>query len=261
MDTEDEKMTEKLFIKNRKGEKLCVVVENPTGKKLAVVMHGHGVNKNTEPIMSIADTFVEKGFLTLKFDTTNTNGESDGKLEDATMTGYYEDLEDVISWAKTQKWYNAPFFLAGYSIGGICTGLYTINNPEDIKALITVSTVVSGKLTLEAKGYSEWQNWKKQGYREYVSSVTGKIKRTPWSHYEDRLKYDLLKDADKIRIPVLMTVGDKDNPTPVSHQQLLFNALNTDKELHVIKDADHDYHGKLSELKEILKNWIVRVIK
>jgi hypothetical protein len=34
------------------------------------------------------------------FDTTHSFGESGGNYEDATTTQYYQDLEDVISWAK-----------------------------------------------------------------------------------------------------------------------------------------------------------------
>jgi len=29
-----------------------------------------------------------------------------------------------------------------------------------------------------------------------------------------------------------------------------------EKELHIIKDADHDYKGKLDEVKKIIKKWI-----
>lgn len=255
-------MAEKLFIKNRKGQKMCVVVENPEGKQLAIVMHGLGANKDKEPIHCMAKVFSERDFTVITFDTTNTDGESEGKLEDATTTGYYEDLEDVIKWAKTQDFYQKKFFLIGHSLGGICVALYSINHPEDVRALAPISTVVSGRMTLETGRNKEWEEWKKKGYKEYVS-VSGKIKKTPWSHYEDRLKYDLMPYVGKIHIPVLMVVGDKDMMTPIEHQKILFDAFDTDKEFHIIKGAIHDYTGEkyIGELKQIFENWIARVTK
>src|SRR3989344_1988273 len=112
----------KHFIKNRKGQKLSVLVEGEEKHGLvAVVMHGLGGWKEQPHIQTFADAFLKNGFTVVRFDTTNTFGESDGKYEDATITSYYEDLEDVISWAGGEPWYLEPFWLAGHSLGGICT--------------------------------------------------------------------------------------------------------------------------------------------
>ncbi|MBU1854623.1 MAG: alpha/beta hydrolase [Nanoarchaeota archaeon] len=79
-----------------------------------------------------------------------------------------------------------------------------------------------------------------------------------WSHYEDRLKYDLLEKVYKLTMPVLMIVGNRDESTPLEHQKILFNKLPGKKELHVIKDAPHTFKEKkhLLEIKKIFKNWI-----
>lgn len=88
---------EKLFIKNRKEQNISVIIErNESQKGLAFVMHGLSGFKEQTHIETIANAFKEKGFTTVRFDTTNTFGESDGRYEDATTTNYYEDLEDVI---------------------------------------------------------------------------------------------------------------------------------------------------------------------
>jgi len=142
---------EKLFIKNRKGENISVLVDRNEKKKgLAFVMHGLGGFKEQDHVATFADAFKEKGLTVVRFDTTNTLGESGGKYEDATITNYYEDLEDVIKWAQEQEWYQEPFALSGHSLGGICTALYAENYPVKVLALAPISTVVSGKLSVEA---------------------------------------------------------------------------------------------------------------
>lgn len=255
---------EKLRIKNRKGQKIVVIVDkqkNPKG--LAIVMHGLSGYKEQSHIVTFAEAFKESGYTAVRFDTTNTFGESDGKYENATVTNHYEDLEDVISWAKNQSWYIEPFCLAGHSLGGICTTLYAENHPEKIKGLAPISTVVSGKLSTETPKYRKiMDKWKKSGWLEEEStSSPGRMKRLPWSHILDRLKYDVLPQAHKLTMPVLLIVGKKDDSTPYEHQKLLFDKLTGEKEIHVIKNAPHTFIGsdQLKEIKQIFLKWIKKL--
>src|SRR6185312_9334618 len=181
---------EKLFIQNRKGQKISVLVEHhPNQVGLSFVMHGLSGFKEQPHIQAFADAFKEKGYTVVRFDTTNTFGESDGKYEDATITNYYEDLEDVIMWAESQVWYQEPFILSGHSLGGICSALYAEKYPEKVSALAPISPVVSGKLSLEAHVKSDpnyLKDWQTSGWREEKSEARpGIIKRLPWSHIEN----------------------------------------------------------------------------
>ncbi len=256
---------EKIFIKNRKGEKIAVLVERKEPQKgLAFVMHGLGGFKESDQTRATVEPFLAAGYTVVSFDTTNSFGESDGKYENATTTNYYEDLEDVIAWAKTQSWYQEPFVLAGHSLGGLCTALYAQKHPTQVKGLAPLSTVVSGALSLESPEYKEHaEEWKKTGWRVTESaSKPGRIKRLKWPHVEDRLKYDLLPAADKLTMPVLLVVGEKDESTPPDQQKILYEALPGPKELHVIKNAPHTFRQpeQLAELREILSQWIVHLV-
>lgn len=252
-------LAEKLFIKNRKGQKLSIIPEQAGGKGLAFVMHGLGGNKEQAHIMTFADAFKEAGFAVVRFDTTNTYGESDGAYEDATTTNYYEDLEDVIAWASKQPWYQEPFYLVGHSLGGICTALYAEKHPEKIKGLAPISTVVSGKLSATCKSKEEYADWKRTGWQIKESTTTpGLMKKLKWKHMEDRLKYDLLPQANKLAMPVLLIVGEHDTSTPPPHQKILYDALPGEKELHVIVGAPHTFRDSkhLSEIKSLFADWI-----
>ena len=116
---------EKLIINNRKQQNLAIILEEQeNAKDLVFIMHGLGGFKEQPHIATFADAYKEKGFTVVRFDTANSFGESGGNYQDASVTNYYEDLEDVIEWAKTQGWFRQPFWLEGHSLGGICTALF-----------------------------------------------------------------------------------------------------------------------------------------
>jgi len=227
---------EKIFIKNRKNQKLSVAIEkvdNSIG--LVFIMHGLGGSKNQPIIENCAKVFLECNYDVVRFDATNTFGESDGNYEDATTTNYYEDLEDVIGWAKNEDFYQEPFVLAGHSLGGIAVALYAENYPDKVKALALISTVVSGSLSLKNK-VEEIKEWQRTGWKiSERKSNPGTFKKLPWSHMEDRLKYDLLSQAKRLVMPVLLVVGENDESTPVEHQKFYMTPYQTIKKCILLK--------------------------
>lgn len=256
---------EKKTIRNRKNQKIVVLSEKVENQKgLAFVMHGSGGFKEQSHIQTIAEVFKENEYTVIRFDTTNTLGESDGNYEDATTTNYYEDLEDVIKWSVTQEWYQEPFVLAGHSLGGMSVALFAENYPEKVRAVAPISTVVSGTLSIKAHKYyepEEFEKWEKTGWLEEESrSKPGVMKRLKWSHIADRLKYDLLPRVDRLTMPVLLIVGEKDTSTPPEHQQILYEALPGKKELHIIKGASHTFCNPehLAEIKQLFNKWITK---
>jgi pimeloyl-ACP methyl ester carboxylesterase len=253
---------EKIFIKNRNNKKICVVVEQPEGKPkgLAFVMHGHGAFKEQPQIVTIADAFKENMYTAVRFDAADTIGESEGDYENSTVTGYYNDLEDLINWSKSQHWYQEPFVLAGSSMGAMCVALYAENYPEKIKALAPKAAVVSGELSLLALDPEKMLEWDKTGWViEESVSKPGIIKKLNWHNYkQDRSKYNLLDHADKLTMPVLFLVGEKDTVCPPDDQRLLFNKTPGKKEFHIIKGCPHTFREPehLQELKLIFSKWI-----
>ncbi len=256
----------KCWIANRNGRKLAVVIErreSPRG--LAFVMHGLGGFKEQPHIRVMVEAFSEHGFDVVSFDAANTLGESEGRFEDATMTNYYANLEDVLGWATGQPWYREPFALAGHSLGGMCAALYAERHPQRVLALAPISTVVSGRLSMETERASATlEQWKATGWKtEESKSKPGVVKRLPWSHMEDRLRYDLLPEAQKLTMPVLLVVGSEDEGTPLEHQRILHDVLPGPKELHVINGAPHTFRDlvHLAELRRIFVGWITKTVK
>jgi len=238
-----------------------VVEENPDAKGLAFVVHGFGGTKDERHIRTFCETFEKNGLTVVSFDTTNSFGESDGNYEDATVTNYYEDFQDVILWARTQNWYQEPFWLAGHSTGGMLVVLYAEEHPKEVKALAPISTDVAGVLCLETKNFSPeiLERWEAAGIRETKGIADpALIKRLKWQYIPDSIKYDVRPKAHTLSIPILMIVGEKDESTPLEHCQILYDLLPGPKELHVIKDAPHTFKDPkhLAEIKGIMDKWI-----
>ncbi len=255
-----------MFFENRHGLKISVLVEG-SGDELVFVMPGYGGFKSQPHIRTIVKAFVDNGFVAVSFDPTHSVGESDGEYEKATTTSYLEDLEDVINWAKDKIWCKEPFFLCGHSLGGISVLLYTEKYYGKVKALAPISTVVSGKLSLEnakEQNLEAFNEWKETGWKIKESkSKPGLIKRSPWSHMEDRMKYDVLSDVNKLGIPILLVVGSEDYSTPLKYQQILYDALSCEKELNVIEGAPHTFRKEehLKELYNFISEWVKKVKK
>lgn len=251
----------KQFIYNRKWEKIAIKAQLTNNQKsLAIVMHGLWGFKEQEHIQSFIQAFLDNHISVISFDTTNSFWESDGNYEDATITNYYEDLEDVINWVKNQDFYEEPFFLAWHSAWWLCIWLYAQKFSDEVKAIAPISSLISGTLSIECKPQKEIQNWEKQWYQ--ISQSKSKpwiIKKLKWSHMQDRLKYNLLTHSEAFdNIPVLLIVWENDITTPLTHQEILLNSISWDKQLHIIKWAWHTFRkqNELKQIYEIMKTWI-----
>ncbi|MDP2820782.1 MAG: alpha/beta fold hydrolase [bacterium] len=247
-------------IKNRKGLNVVVLVEQAKKQEnLVFLMHGFGSFKEFPLIEEIARIFKANNFTVVRFDATNSIGESDGELQDGTITGYCEDLNDVIIWAENQEWHQEPFLLAGHSAGGYCVSEYAAENPKEVKALAIFSPFISGKLFIETDEIKAvLPEWEKTGIRKWESSSSqGVIKKSGYQFIEDSLKLNILDSADKIKCPVLFVSGGKDLIIPIKDQKLFFDKLNTQKDFYLIKGADHNLKNEenFQDLRKIVENW------
>lgn len=255
---------QKVFIKNRRGQKIAVLVEGQENAKgLVFIAHGLGGFKEQPHMGILAKTFLGNGYTAVRFDATHSIGESDGNYEDATTTNYCEDLEDVIKWASGEEWYQEPFVLVGHSLGAYSTALYAENHPEKVKALAPLSVVVSGKLSWENKPKEELEEWKRSGWKHKISQSKPGLKMSlKWSHMLDRLNHDLLPKADRLTMPVLLIIGENDKTTPLKHHNFLAERIPGPKELHIIEGAEHTFRaaGHLAEIAKVVDAWIKNLV-
>jgi len=123
-----------------------------------------------------------------------------------------------------------------------------------------MSSAIAGKFREKREPSESLEKWKKDGIM-ITTGYDGRIKRLKWSFMEDYYNYDILKEIEKVKVPVLLMVGDRDTSTPLEYQQILYDKLQTKKELHVIKEAPHTFREleHLEEVKKILNLWIKKL--
>lgn len=262
--------TERVSIKNRHGLKLVIQVDAPENpENLVFIACGQGGFIEQKHISAFAEAFLENNFRVVRFDPTHSIGESEGDIMDVTYTGYIEDLEDVINWGRAQPWFQLPYALCGHSMGGTSTAWYAEHHPEQILCLAPLAAVISFEIYNDYKkkhdpGFME--TWEEKGFFDSESrSKPGLVKRVGWGVAEDLKKYDLLKAADKLTMPVLLMAGDQDTSTPYYQQEMLFDKIpGSNKKLAKIAGAEHSYYNedgsnRLQELKTALSAWLHQI--
>ncbi len=233
-------------IRNRQGEKLEIAVdglENAACGRLAFVQHGLSGHKGQVMVRRPVQAFVDNGFVVVSFDSRHSFGASDGSLEFATLTSFIEDLQTVVEWAKNENFYNEPFALSGHSLGGGSILRYAENNPEKVSLLVPVSAMVGGKYFIRSRLLNEnaaYQQWKRDGkiYRENKNhpELNGWLS---FNVVKDMLRYDLVREADRIRAKTLLITGDKDISSTIYNNSKLFEALKCQKQFKILSDCEH----------------------
>lgn len=251
----------KLKIKNRDNRNIVAILEKSgKDKGIAFIVHGLGGFKEQRHIKAFNSAFRQFGYATVRWDARDTIGESEGRMEDATLTSFYQDLEDVISWAQKQAWFKKPFVLCGHSLGSAACILYAQRNPNQVKALVPTSAVVSGRFLHKTFSKKELKDWQEKGHMlKESTSKPGLIKKIGWESMEDILEYDALEKVDRLTMPILLIVGHQDETTGLKSQKILFRAIpGNKKKLHIIQNAPHTFRNKkhLVQIKKIITEWL-----
>lgn len=246
---------------------IAVMVETPeTPKGLIFLVHGFLTSSTRPSVNAMAETTLKNGLISVRFDTTHSTGESDGSPENATITSYIEDLEDVVKWAKTQSWFQSPYLISGSSLGGITAIEHAHNHHNDVKAVAALAPVISGALSLQAaqkRNAEKLTEWQQNGFEVRTINVPNPIEvKVPWSHMEDRMKYDVLGYASNMTMPLFLYVGSIDESCPPDQQHMLYKAWGSQKkELIIHEGMPHGLQTieQISAYKQSLDTWLKSV--
>ena len=234
------------IIRNKFGEKLELEIERsaqPQKGRLAFVQHGLSGHKGQIMVRRPIEAFLQNGYTVVSFDSRFSFGNSDGPLENATLSSFIADLQTVIDWAKEQSFYAEPFALSGHSLGGGSVLYFAENAPQKVNLLVPVSAMVGGKYFIRSRMLNEnavYQQWKKAGklYRELRSHP----EKNGWLSFDvvsDMLKYDLVKNAGTITAATLLITGDSDKSSTIYNNSKLFNALTCRRQLLILEHCTH----------------------
>ncbi len=79
--------------------------------------------------------------------------------------------------------------------------------------------------------------------------------------FDDLMRYDFLPQANEMKMPVLLVVGEKDTATCPDHQEILFSRLSGPKELCRIMGCEHTFKSQfeLAVLREFVAVWLGKI--
>ncbi len=232
-------MEKKVTFQNSQGQKLIGVLHTPDkeGKFPAVIrIHGFASNKEGKSSIGVCKALGED-FVCLRFDLWG-HGESDGEFENLTMDEEMDDVKAAINFiSKQEKVDPERIGIFGSSLGGMVS-IYTAANNPKVKAAAFMCPVSNFKKSFSKK---QWQpeKWKETG-ETFFNNHAGKEFRLRYDFYENGIKYDLYKEAEKIKVPTIIIQGDADTSIPIEDSQELVKHL-TNPHLEIIEGCDHHF--------------------
>ncbi len=169
-------MQEKIFFKNKEGLKLCGIISNPSddkGKPVVVVCHGNFSGKDSRTYVSIEKALNQKDISTFRFDFFG-HGESEGNIEDLTISQAVRDIESSIEFLKALGY--SKIGLLGASFGGVAS-IMEASKLSNLFVLVLKSPVIDYfQNEFRFRGETGMENWQKLGYIEHTNR-DGKVSR------------------------------------------------------------------------------------
>ena len=244
---------EKIFIKNRDGLNIAIRLSvDSKNDKLVFLMHGLGARKEYPHMLVMEEVFFQDGYNVVNIDMLDSLNESDSSEKGITLTGCYENLIDVIQWAKQQNFYTYPFALAGQSLGACACVLYASNYPQEVNLLVTAAFPWLNGLE-HPLHMSMAEKIKEKGYFDKVSKSTGRTLRIK-SHYIEDMKQYMFEDFVKnIIADTYLIIGTADSEYHIGNNKKLYDLLTCKKELIILDGVPHDL-ANTPETKEKFTN-------
>ncbi|KPJ59963.1 MAG: hypothetical protein AMJ42_01685, partial [Deltaproteobacteria bacterium DG_8] len=155
-------------------------------------------------------------------------GESDGKIEDTTITGRREDLNAALSYIRTHKpSVSHTIGLLGSSMGGYIS-LLVASSDKMVKAVVAWATPFSF-----------------DALRETIASTNSPQLKEDF--YHDASYYDAGNFVPQVK-NLMLIHGDSDETVSIDHAKRLNQLAKVPKKLEIIRGADHTFSNlKLRE--------------
>ncbi|MEL4306968.1 alpha/beta hydrolase family protein [Joostella sp. CR20] len=232
--------------------------ETQTAKPVALFCHGYKGFKDWGFWEIVAETFVAKGYVFVKFNLSHNGIDIEKPTDFTDLDGFgnnnfsieLDDIDEVLNWiysaenSFSAELNTSSITLIGHSRGG---GISIIKAAEDtrITKLITWASVSDFKARFadeKARAY-----WKQQGVIYIENSRTKQQLPHFYQFYEDFIanetRFTIKNSAEKINIPWLIIHGTND-PTVILEEAQALHQWNPESNLLVIEEADHVFGGQ-----------------
>jgi alpha-beta hydrolase superfamily lysophospholipase len=203
-----------------KGYKLAGAIHYPLDKgpyPWVIMSHGLLSNKESSKYINLAEEIAKEGIAAARFDFRGC-GQSEGFIENTTISGRLLDLREFINFALERPDFSGRIGLMGSSLGGYICLLQAPREPS------VVATAV----------------WATPSHLNDIEKdkTQGELPKLGDSFYQDLKQYDLIEEIRQVK-NVLILHGDKDEMVSVEHAFKIHERLQSPKEMHIFSEGDH----------------------
>jgi len=236
------------YLKISKSNKLRYLSTNKNSNLTIVFLHGFMSDIEGDKPKNFLKYCKKRGlgFLAIEY---SGHGKSSGKFNKGNISRWTQDVKFVIKKIIKKK----NFILIGSSMGSWLSLNQFKYFKIQIKGFLGIG---SGPEFLE---YLMWKKFSKKIKREIVKKGIYNLKH---GNYEYPITYQLIKDGRKnkvlnkkykIKIPITMVHGSKDEVVPVNYSRKILKIFKlAKKKILIIKNGDHSLSSK-TNLKKINK--------
>jgi putative redox protein len=219
------------------------ILHYPRGSARGSIITCHGLfsSKESDKFHDLAEVFSKNDYAVLRFDFSGC-GESDGTIEDTTISGRIEDLKAALSFVKSEiPLQGLPIGLLGSSMGGYIS-LNLAAHDSSVKAVVAWATPFSF-----------------EGLREVIEGSNQIPLKEAF--YRDAHHHDVIVPLSRIK-NLLFIHGDKDEVVPLDHAQKLYRFAQEPKQLTVVPGADHTFSNPTLRNQAVTHslNWFNRYL-
>jgi len=235
-------MEEKVNFKNTRGLNLVGRLYPSKNEKIIILVHGWCSNKDRKRFLKLADKVHEAGFGFLRFDQSSS-GESEG--DEITVENLIDDVKSAINFVKNKGY--KEIGLIGESLGGLTT--LSISD-ESVKARTLFAPVTASKTT-DLEKYEGLMGDK--GY--FIKEKDGNKFKILKKYLEERKAINQEELLSRIKIPVLILHGDKDDKVPLITSKEAIKFLPKSSKLEIIEGAGHDLEEGYDQVIKLTIDW------
>ncbi|KRK94599.1 hypothetical protein FD25_GL000569 [Levilactobacillus acidifarinae DSM 19394] len=213
---------------------------------LAILMHGFTSDRGLNPehiLYRLSEKLVAHHVATLRFDF-NGLGKSDGDFQHMTVVNEIADAEAILDYAR-QLPAVRHIYLMGHSQGGVVASMLAGLYPEFISHLVLMAPAATLKSDA-LKGILQGAHYDPQHVPDVVPISLGDHLRVGGAYIRSAQVLPIYEVAQRYTGPVCIIHGDQDHVVDLQASKR-YQAVYAQAQLHVLKDADHGFHGASRE--------------
>lgn len=240
----------RLTFKNSRGLRLVGRYYKGPSKSAIIMSHGFTGDKSEWGRFDrTAEALNKVGFTVFTFDFSGC-GESDD--DSLTVAKQVEDLHCAIDFIREKGF--KKLGLLGHSLGGLIS---LKNLTRGVKALVLWAPATTPN--------KDFQSWYSRGQFKEMEDTGYLVKRRDMGvrrkfiiekgMFDELAGINQEKLLSKVKCPVLIIHGAKDDVVPVEDSRQAMQYLPKGSKLEVIKGADHDFYEQLDKFIEHTVEW------